>query len=155
MIPPDAAPSSSLRCDVATAADLPALHRLYTQLADGASKLTLETLQRTFVDVEAHPGTTLYVVRDSDQIVGSFLFYLYPALGERCRPASVVEDVVVDNTLRRRGVGRFMMNFALARARELGCYKLALSSNEKRADAHAFYESLGFARHGVSFLAML
>ena len=30
-------------------------------------------------------------------------------------------------------------------------YKLVLSSNAKRERAHAFYESLGFERHGVSF----
>jgi len=36
-------------------------------------------------------------------------------------------------------------------AREAGCYKLVLSSNQKRARAHAVYESLGFQRHGFSF----
>jgi predicted GNAT family acetyltransferase len=36
--------------------------------------------------------------------------------------------------------------------REAGCYKMALSSNVKRAAAHAFYESLGFERHGYSFV---
>ena len=37
-------------------------------------------------------------------------------------------------------------------ARAWGCYKLALSSNRRRERAHAFYESLGFERHGVSFV---
>jgi hypothetical protein len=36
--------------------------------------------------------------------------------------------------------------------REASCYKLALSANRKRKAAHAFYESLGFAQHGLSFL---
>jgi GNAT superfamily N-acetyltransferase len=45
-----------------------------------------------------------------------------------------------------------MMNHAMALAHEAGCYKLALSSNLKRTRAHAFYDSLGFERHGVSFL---
>ena len=44
-----------------------------------------------------------------------------------------------------------MMRFALDRCRAKGCYKLALSSNAKRERAHAFYESLGFERHGYSF----
>ena len=35
--------------------------------------------------------------------------------------------------------------------RAKGCYKLVLSSNAKRERAHAFYESLGFERHGYSF----
>jgi GNAT superfamily N-acetyltransferase len=44
-----------------------------------------------------------------------------------------------------------MMHHAMALAREAGCYKLVLSSNQKRERAHAFYESLGFQRHGFSF----
>jgi len=36
--------------------------------------------------------------------------------------------------------------------RSAGCYKLALSSNLKRAGAHRFYDSLGFERHGFSFV---
>jgi len=44
-----------------------------------------------------------------------------------------------------------MMHHAMAFAREAGCYKLVLSSNQKRERAHAFYESLGFQRHGFSF----
>ena len=50
-----------------------------------------------------------------------------------------------------RGIGRAMMEFAQARCRDKRCYKLVLSSNAKRERAHAFYESLGFARHGYSF----
>ena len=52
-----------------------------------------------------------------------------------------------------RGVGKAMMRFARARCRKAGCYKLALSSNLKRAAAHRFYESLGFEKHGFSFRA--
>ena len=44
-----------------------------------------------------------------------------------------------------------MMQDALARCGERGCYKAALSSNLTRERAHAFYESLDFERHGYSF----
>jgi hypothetical protein len=39
--------------------------------------------------------------------------------------------------------------------RKHGCYKIVISSNFKRPKAHAFYESLGFKRHGYSFRLML
>jgi GNAT superfamily N-acetyltransferase len=48
-----------------------------------------------------------------------------------------------------------MMRHAMDRARAADCYKLTLSSNAKRERAHAFYEQLGFARHGYSFLIRL
>jgi hypothetical protein len=36
-------------------------------------------------------------------------------------------------------------------AKNMGAYKLALSSNLRRLDAHRFYDTMGFARHGYSF----
>jgi GNAT superfamily N-acetyltransferase len=48
-----------------------------------------------------------------------------------------------------------MMTHAMAQAQQAGCYKLALSSNHERKDAHAFYASLGFAQHGLSFVIEL
>jgi len=47
------------------------------------------------------------------------------------------------------------MMHAMDLARHAGCYKLALSSNQKRHRAHAFYESLGFQKHGYSFQIQL
>jgi GNAT superfamily N-acetyltransferase len=48
-----------------------------------------------------------------------------------------------------------MVRQAIELCRDKGCYKLALSSNSRRSRAHAFYESLGFKRHGYSFVAEL
>jgi GNAT superfamily N-acetyltransferase len=45
-----------------------------------------------------------------------------------------------------------MMQHAQQQARAAACYKLVLSSNQKRERAHAVYESLGFQRHGFSFV---
>ncbi|MCY1554110.1 ribosomal-protein-alanine acetyltransferase [compost metagenome] len=60
--------------------------------------------------------------------------------------------MVVHPQRQGRGIGRQLMAHAIEQAREAGCYKLALSSNAKRQAAHAFYESLGFQRHGISFV---
>jgi GNAT superfamily N-acetyltransferase len=48
-----------------------------------------------------------------------------------------------------------MMEFAVARGKQLKCYKIMLSSGIKREGAHAFYEHLGFQKHGFSFLLPL
>ena len=60
------------------------------------------------------------------------------------RPWAVVENVVVAHVHRRRGVGRALMQEAMAQARRVGCYKVQLTSGKHRAEAHAFYRSLGF-----------
>ncbi len=66
--------------------------------------------------------------------------------------SGLVESVAVDPAWQGRGVGRAMMQRAREHCRRRGCYKMALSSNLKRERAHAFYEELGFERHGYSFL---
>ena len=67
-------------------------------------------------------------------------------------PSAVVEDVGILPMLQGKGIGKMMMEFALKYAKEKGCYKMSLSSNLKREKAHQFYESLGFKKHGFSFL---
>jgi GNAT superfamily N-acetyltransferase len=63
-----------------------------------------------------------------------------------------VEDVAVAPARQGQGIGKAMMAHALEQSRKAGCYKLALSSNLVRTAAHQFYESLGFERHGYSYV---
>jgi len=72
-------------------------------------------------------------------------------LAKRGQKSATVEDVTVATKYRGRGIGRAMMQHALQLAKDARCYKLALSSNLSREDAHAFYEGLGFEKHGYSF----
>jgi GNAT superfamily N-acetyltransferase len=53
-------------------------------------------------------------------------------------PAGIVEGVAVDPEFQGQGIGRQMMQVAMAQCRAAGCYKLCLSTNLKRQDAHAF-----------------
>lgn len=45
---------------------------------------------------------------------------------------------------RSRGIGRVLMLAAIDRAGALGCYRVQLTSNHPRPDAHRFYAGLGF-----------
>jgi GNAT superfamily N-acetyltransferase len=132
--------------------DLPGVLALYAQpdLDDGVV-LPLHDAERIFARFARYPDYTLYVGAQDGRIVGSFALLIMDNLGHLGAPSAIVEDVVVGPVLQGRGIGRAMMAFAVARAREKHCYKLVLSSNAKRDRAHAFYESLGFERHGYSF----
>jgi GNAT superfamily N-acetyltransferase len=43
------------------------------------------------------------------------------------------------------------MRHAIERARRLGCYRVQLTSNVVRSDAHRFYERLGFTPSHLGF----
>jgi GNAT superfamily N-acetyltransferase len=136
----------------ASAADIPAVLGLYAQpdLDDG-DVLHVDQAVALFERFGRYPDYTLYVAEQDHQIVGSFALLVMDNLGHLGSPSGIVEDVVVAPMRQGNGIGAAMMRFALERCREKRCYKLMLSSNAKRARAHAFYESLGYERHGYSF----
>jgi GNAT superfamily N-acetyltransferase len=65
-----------------------------------------------------------------------------------------VEDVVVDEGCRGKGVGKALMDRIMAEARKLGCEAVSLHSGEQRVGAHEFYRGLGF-REGRAFTMKL
>jgi GNAT superfamily N-acetyltransferase len=105
--------------------------------------------------MRAYPDYQLYVAMAQGEIVGVFALLVMDNLGHLGAPSGVVEDVVVREDWRHRGIGQEMMGFAMEYCKSRGCYKLALSSNIHREEAHGFYESLGFTKQGYSFVVEL
>jgi GNAT superfamily N-acetyltransferase len=100
----------------------------------------------------AAPGVRVFIFSLAGMPVGTYTFFVLPLLAHNGAPEAIVEDVAVHPEAQGQGIGRHMMEHARSLAREAGCYKLALSSNQKRVEAHAFYERIGFERHGYSFV---
>ena len=137
----------------ATDGDLPGVLRILADSGiDGGESFSLEEARRHFARIHECPGFRLLVAVGDGEIVGTYVLQIVQKLGKRGTPAGVVEDVAVAPAHQGQGIGRAMMVHARAACRDAGCYKLALSSNMRRQDAHRFYESLGFERHGFSFV---
>jgi GNAT superfamily N-acetyltransferase len=140
----------------ATEADLDEVLALYQGIEDSPGQvLSLAEAKAMLAQFRAYPSYRLWVACESAEqgadVVGTYALLVMHNLAHRGAPSAVVEDVVVAADHKGQGIGRQMMAHAVQQAREAGCYKLALSSHRKRSDAHAFYESLGFAQHGLSF----
>lgn len=140
----------------ATRKDLPAVLALYAEPSlDNGVVLSVEEAEATYREFARYPNYRLFVAMIDDQIVGSYALLIMDNLAHRGAKSAIVEDVVITDSRRGQGFGRTMMRHARTLAAEAGCYKLMLSSNEKRKRAHAFYDSLGFTRHGYSFMVEL
>jgi len=98
-----------------------------------------------------YPDYHLYVAECDGAFTGTYALLIMDNLGHGGAPSGVVEDVAVLPAYQGRGIGRAMMQHAMACCAERGCYKLMLSSNAKRQETHGFYEHLGFVRHGYSY----
>ena len=88
--------------------------------------------------------STLLIARDPDEsgpIAGILCLTVYRVpTGLR----SIIEDVVVDGSARRKGIGEALMQSAIELAREAGAEGVSLTSNPKREAANLLYQSLGF-----------
>ncbi len=135
-----------------TAADLPAILELLAQPDyDDGDVLSLSEAEALFAKMGRYPSYRLFVAERAGGVVGSYALLVMDNLGHHATPSAIVEQVVVAADQQSEGIGAAMMGRAMTDAALAGCYKLVLSSNAKRARAHAFYERLGFERHGFSF----
>jgi GNAT superfamily N-acetyltransferase len=142
-----------LQIEIAKASDLPSIMRLISQPdMSPDNRLTEEEVFAFYERLRSNPWHELYVVRQEEpEIIGTLSILGLPSFCHNGDCSLIIEDVVVKTELQGKGIGRRMMEFAIERGRELKCSKLILSSGAKRTDAHSFYESLGFRKHGITF----
>jgi len=137
---------------IATREDLPAVLDLYRQAGlDRNGGMTPTEANAVFMRFAAYPSYKLYVACLGERVVGTFALLIMDNLAHHGTPSGIVEDVAVNPETQGRGIGKAMMRFARDICRSKGCYKLSLTSNQVRESAHAFYEAIGFERHGYSF----
>jgi GNAT superfamily N-acetyltransferase len=72
-------------------------------------------------------------------------------LAKSGRPFAVVENVIVATAWRRKGIGRALVEHAVAAAREAGCYKLMLATGQESMRNRQFCGACGFSGDKVGF----
>ena len=133
--------------------DLAQLLSLYKQLdIEPKPEMPIEQARERFLDLATNSGHRIYVAEFERKVVGTFALIFVGGIPHGARDSCIVEDVVVAPELQGTGIGRRMMRFAMQRCAAGNCYKLVLSSHVNRSGAHQFYESLGFRKHGHSYL---
>ena len=144
--------SRQIECRAALKADLPEVLRLYAQSAiDHGRVLDPGDAEKLFDRLARYPDYSVHVAIRDGRIVGSFALLIMDNLAHQGAPSAVIEDVAVDPQLQGQGIGQAMLRHALRLCGARGCHKAALSSNLKRERARAFYQWLGFERHGYSY----
>ncbi|MBL0405466.1 GNAT family N-acetyltransferase [Microvirga aerilata] len=147
---------SDLSIREAQAGDLEAIIRLHEEDALGShgdawSPETQPAYEAAFAAIERSSENRLFVAVEGDQVVGTFQLTFIPNLTGRGALRVKVESVKVRAARRSAGIGARMMAFAEDHARTHGAAMLELTSNKTRADAHRFYERLGFSRSHEGF----
>ena len=120
-----------------------AMERLVPQLSRSAPPPTPTDL----AEIVSGDATTLLVARIDGRIAGSLTLVVFRILtGVR----AWIEDVVVDESARRSGVGAALNRAAMAEAQRRGARTVDLTSRPAREDANRLYRGLGFVRRDTN-----
>jgi ribosomal protein S18 acetylase RimI-like enzyme len=128
------------RVTTVTGETINAFARLIPQLKPTLSPPTRRELERLITS----DTSVLLAARypdESAEIAGVLTLIVYRVpTGIRAR----IEDVVVDEFVRGKGIGEALVCYALNMAHEAGADGVALTSNPRREAANRLYQRLGF-----------
>jgi len=99
-------------------------------------------------DAKAY-GIKFFIEKDGQEVGRAFLYIMHNDLKKE--PFGLLEDVFVDEKMRGQGIGTALLNQVIAKAQELGCYKLVATSRYGRDEVHKMYEKRGFQDFGKEF----
>ena len=97
----------------------------------------VESLRRSLL----HDTTTIFAMRNRGKIIASVSVACFATpTGNHCR----IEDVIVDEKHRGKGLGRKLMEQTIEALRAMNVKRVDLTSRPSRTVANELYKSLGF-----------
>ncbi|MEU9572119.1 GNAT family N-acetyltransferase [Streptomyces massasporeus] len=147
-----------LEIRAAVADDVPAIVAMLADDPLGAQRESPEDLAPYLSALErlsADPNQRLVVAVREGRVVGTLQLTIVPGLSRRGATRSIVEGVRIHADERGSGLGTELIEWAIEVSRGQGCQLVQLTSDKTRADAHRFYERLGFTASHTGFKLQL
>ncbi|MEV6265135.1 GNAT family N-acetyltransferase [Streptomyces sp. NPDC051784] len=125
--------------------DFEAVLRLYRQLQPEDPVLQDGSDAAAFAQILSSPGLHLFVLEADGIVVATTYLNVIPNLTRSASPYALIENVVVEETLRGTGLGKQIMTGTLRAAWDAGCYKAMLLTSSRKPATHAYYRACGFS----------
>jgi len=119
--------------------------RLYRQLQPNDPVLDDGSDAAAFRQILTTDGLQIFVLEIDGQVVATTYLNVIPNITRSASPYAVIENVVVEESLRGKGFGKQIMAGTLQAAWDAGCYKAMLLTGSRNPSTHAFYRSCGFS----------
>ncbi|MER6975913.1 GNAT family N-acetyltransferase [Streptomyces carpinensis] len=143
-----------LEIRAAVAGDVPAIVDMLADDPLGAQRESPDDLApylAAFERLAADPNQQLVVAVREGRVVGTLQLSIIPGLSRRGSTRSIIEGVRIHADERGGGLGTQLIEWAIDASRRQGCRLVQLTSDKTRADAHRFYERLGFEASHTGF----
>jgi GNAT superfamily N-acetyltransferase len=114
----------------------------YPSLPDGVRQRLARLLPRD--------DTRVFVAERGASVLGALGVHRMPVLTSLSDIAMIIALVVAEEA-RHAGIGRRLVERAEEQARIWQCGRIMVTSAERRAEAHAFYEQIGYQYTGRRF----
>lgn len=128
--------------------DLPAVYALLCDLEH--CQLPGEVFREVYAQNLSQPSVRYLVAEEEGRVQGFISLRMDRPL-HHAQLVGEIQELIVDEAARGRGVGALLLKKAQSLAAEAGCVQLELSSNFARTRAHAFYERHGWVKDHYSF----
>ncbi|HWL56082.1 MAG TPA: GNAT family N-acetyltransferase [Paracoccus sp. (in: a-proteobacteria)] len=133
--------------------DVPAVVALLSDDALGRSRETDDPAPylAAFDAMQAEGANHLIIGTTGDEVVACYQITFISGLSLTASRRAQIEGVRVAGHLRGQRIGEALIGDAEARARAAGCTLLQFTTNKSRADAHRFYDRLGFTPSHIGY----
>ncbi len=88
---------------------------------------------------------------ENNKLVGTCTVNICPNFSWSGRPYAIIENVIVSEKFRNKGIGKAILVYSKEMAEKIGCYKVALMTGSKHESTLRFYEAAGFTANKVGF----
>jgi GNAT superfamily N-acetyltransferase len=132
-------------------ADLATLLALYRHLNHDDAEMESSQALLRFRQMLDHPGMTVFAALQAEIAVSSVTLIVIPNLTRSGAPYALIENVVTHAEHRQRGHARALIDKAVAKAWDAGCYKVMLLTGSQEPATLRFYAGCGFAQSKTGF----
>ena len=109
------------------------------------------TYLEAFRAIDADPNQYLAVMTDAGKVIGTLQLTFIPGLSRKGALRGQIEAVRVVAGSRGGGLGQRLFEWAIAECRNRGCRTVQLTTDKSRAEAHRFYDRLGFTASHIGY----
>ena len=136
---------------------MPAIGRLLEDLTDAMDNtegidtgIAIKTFEQLLNDATSH----FLVAAMEGTPVGFINFTVRQTILHRS-PSALIDEIVVAEEYRGKGVGKQLVQAAVEKCKQLGCCEVEVSTEKANLEARKFYKQCGFEERGMLFEADL